>query len=311
MDNRWVGVILAGGCGSRMGELGNELPKSVLLVGDRPVIGHQLKLLADLGAREIFLIVGYLEEHVVASARNWCPEGVEINIQRQEKQLGIAHALNQLRHRITSPFIVLLGDYSFMAPSAMRLVHRIQNGQSAISVKAESNPSVLRAACAVQIDPSNNRVVGIVEKPMNPITNLKGCGFYGFQVDFLDVLGRTPRTALRDEYELTVALEMYVKDGGSLYSENVFEWDVNLTSPKDLLLANHLWLTTTNGGNSFIDPTAVVAPSIALHGTVIGAGSVVEGRGTLTDTLVLPGTKFECMADFANVIVTPNGVYKG
>lgn len=61
MQNK-TAIILAGGRGSRLGDLTKETPKPLLTVAGRPFIFHLLDYLDDQGIREVILAVGYLGE---------------------------------------------------------------------------------------------------------------------------------------------------------------------------------------------------------------------------------------------------------
>jgi glucose-1-phosphate cytidylyltransferase len=57
-------VILCGGRGTRLNEMGTAIPKALAPVGDRPVIWHLLKIFASQGFCEFALCLGYLGEEI-------------------------------------------------------------------------------------------------------------------------------------------------------------------------------------------------------------------------------------------------------
>ena len=52
-------VILCGGQGTRLREETEFRPKPLVLVGDRPVVWHIMKLFSNAGLREFVLCLGY------------------------------------------------------------------------------------------------------------------------------------------------------------------------------------------------------------------------------------------------------------
>lgn len=57
--------ILAGGMGTRLGELVRQTPKPLLEVAGEPFLVHQLRLLSRYRARKVVLCVGYLGQQIM------------------------------------------------------------------------------------------------------------------------------------------------------------------------------------------------------------------------------------------------------
>ena len=53
----------------------------------------------------------------------------------------------------------------------------------------------------------------MIEKPRYIDNDLKGCGLYLFDLPVFDAIRRTPKTAMRDEYEITAAIQIVIDDG--------------------------------------------------------------------------------------------------
>jgi dTDP-glucose pyrophosphorylase len=300
------GVILAGGRGTRMGPLGEQHAKALLPVANEPVIGHHLRLLASLGARHVHVVIGHRADDFVSVLGDGAAYGVTVEYVEQGPRLGSAHALGRVRGSVRGPFVLLLGDYYFVAAEPERMLRRLHEGVSAIAVKREPDAQLIRDACVSELD-SAGRVLNILEKPTAPTTDLKGCGFYALQPTFFDAVARTPRTAFRDEYELTVSLELFIRAGGTLYGEEVIASDTNLTRPHDVLASNVAWLERA-GRTSLVGDGASVEDGVRLRRAVVGHGARVEGVTSLEDVVVFPGAHLKGHGEVRKALATSDGI---
>jgi len=301
-------VVLAGGQGSRMGRLGEQYAKAMLPVGNEPLIAHHLRLLASLGIAHAYVVVGHRGDDLMSVVGDGTSYGLHVSFIEQGEPLGSAHALGRVRPHIHGPVLVVLGDYFFVPREPERMLWRLAEGTSAIGCVREPDVALVRAACAIEAD-DTGRITAIVEKPFVPRTDLKGCGFYAFQPEFFDSLARTPRTALRNEYELTVALELHVAARHPLYAEPVVARDVNLTHPDDVLTCNLEWLAES-GRNSLIADDATLDRGIELDGVLVGGGAQVEGVRGLRDVVVFPGAHLRGSGDVSRTLVTSVGAFQ-
>lgn len=287
--HRPVGVILAAGLGSRLGPLGESYVKTLLPVADQPLVGHHLQLLRSLGVRRTIVVIGHHADAVrsiLGDGQRW---DMDLRFVEQSEPLGSAHALAAARPHVDGRFLLLLGDYYFVAKNPEAMALRLGRGESAIAVKRESNVRLIREACAVSAA-ADSRIVGIVEKPTAPQTDLKGCGFYALQPEAFDAVMRTPRTALRNEYELTVALELMLRGGQPIFAEEVIEWDNNVTRPEDLLQCNLDWLDR-HGKSRLVAADADIDSGARVERTVVGAGAAIRGESLLREVVVFPGAE--------------------
>ena len=102
--------ILAGGLGTRLGERVRDTPKPLLEVAGRPFLLHQLALLADHGARDVVLCVGYRGEQI---AREIGDErfGIKLRYSHDAPELdGTLGAVRRALPLLGERFLVLYGD---------------------------------------------------------------------------------------------------------------------------------------------------------------------------------------------------------
>lgn len=94
-----TGIIPAAGKASRMGQLGETLPKALIEVEGRTLLERSLETLKTIGVSRIIVVVGHLGEQIV-------PDDFEVV--HQDKQLGLAHAIATARP--DDDFVVLCPD---------------------------------------------------------------------------------------------------------------------------------------------------------------------------------------------------------
>ncbi len=104
-------VILAGGLGTRLGELTRAMPKVMISFHGRPFLYYIMRLLENQGIKDIVICAGYRGEQV----RDFFGDGQEmgVNIKYSEegkKLLGTGGALKQAQDMLDNYFLVLNGD---------------------------------------------------------------------------------------------------------------------------------------------------------------------------------------------------------
>jgi NDP-sugar pyrophosphorylase family protein len=103
--------ILAGGRGTRLGEVVGDTPKPLLTVAGEPFLRHQLRLLRRHGASRIVLSVGYRGELIQARVGDGADLGLEISYAFDGPELlGTAGAVRNALPLLGDAFFVLYGD---------------------------------------------------------------------------------------------------------------------------------------------------------------------------------------------------------
>ncbi|MGC8786312.1 MAG: sugar phosphate nucleotidyltransferase [Anaerolineae bacterium] len=305
MTQKLVGVILAAGKGSRIQPLNLYLPKPLLPVCNKPIIQYQLEDMRKIGVRDVIIVVGHLKEEIISYFGDGSSLGLRIRYVEQQETLGIAHAVAQLEHVVDSPFILFLGDI-FLVPKDLQSMERMfweRRAGAVLAVKREKNPEYVRRNFAVILHASGT-VTRVIEKPRYVTSDLKGCGVYIFDLAIFDAIRRTPRTAQRDEYEITNSIQILIDDGFPVYPAEVIDWDMNITFACDLLDCNcnqlqRLAKPYLVGQNTTIHPGAI------LEGSVLGDNVIVEHPIRIKDSLILSGSRVTSTQDLNRVLITP------
>lgn len=103
-------VIMAGGQGTRLGNLVLEIPKPMVKVGDKPILERQIDNLKQDGIVNITIVVGYLGDVIKDYFKDGKDFGVNINYISETEPLGSAGSLFYLKDKFNDDFILLFGD---------------------------------------------------------------------------------------------------------------------------------------------------------------------------------------------------------
>ncbi len=103
-------VIMAGGLGSRLGELTADCPKPMLKVGDKPILENIIENLKSFGFRNFFLSVNYKSEVIESYFGDGTKHGVKIHYIREKERMGTAGSLSLFTPINKLPIIVMNGD---------------------------------------------------------------------------------------------------------------------------------------------------------------------------------------------------------
>ena len=103
-------VIMAGGLGERLKPFTEIIPKPLLPLGDKSIIEILIQRLKDSGVTEIILAINYRSELFESYLGDGSKHGVKITYAKEEKPLGTAGPLSNIKDQLTEPFIVINGD---------------------------------------------------------------------------------------------------------------------------------------------------------------------------------------------------------
>lgn len=304
LDGRMVGVILAAGKGARMYPFSERSPKPILPILNRPLLAHQIEVMRDCGIRDVHIVVGHLGYQVAGIFGDGSQYGVRIHFVEQESTLGLAHAVGALESRIQVPFLLMLGDIYFHLKAPLRpLCDQVLSGGVNANLVSmyEPDPEMVRRNFVIQADESG-RVHRVIEKPRYVDSQLKGCGLYVFDPHVFDAIRRTPRTAMRDEYEITDSIQILIDDGYITRHHPIAERDLNLTKPADLLTINLVELARA-GWTKLVDPTAQLAAGTEVDRSVIGRGVTVTHPIRITNSVIMPGVTVTTATDLDSVVM--------
>lgn len=102
-------VIMAGGKGTRIASIANDIPKPMIKICGKPILQYQIENLKNCGLTDITLVIGHLGGKIKEYFEDGKKLGVKINYYTEDHPLGTAGALFNMP-QLTEDFLLLCGD---------------------------------------------------------------------------------------------------------------------------------------------------------------------------------------------------------
>jgi glucose-1-phosphate thymidylyltransferase len=205
-----IGIVLAGGTGSRLYPLTKFTSKQLLPVYDKPMIYYPIATLMLSGIREIAIITTPQDQdNFKRLLANGDQFGISIEYFIQEEPKGLAQAFTIVEEKISGEKTALiLGDNIFHGTSLGTQLSNFQNVSGAqIFGYHVANPQEYGV---VTLD-GNGKPIEIVEKPTDSKSNLAVPGLYFYDESVLEK-ARSVQPSLRGELEITSINQMYLEE---------------------------------------------------------------------------------------------------
>lgn len=103
-------VVIAGGQGTRIAAVNNEIPKAMIPIDGKPILEYEVEMAKRYGFTEFLFIIGYMGDQISDYFGDGSKWGVSIEYFKEEKPLGTAGALGYLKEKLTEDFFVFYGD---------------------------------------------------------------------------------------------------------------------------------------------------------------------------------------------------------
>ena len=134
-------VICAGGRGTRISSIINDVPKPMIEICGKPILEHEILSLKKQGFDDFIFTVGYMHKKIIDYFQDGKKFGVNISYYIEESPLGNAGALFKIREQLSEDFIFVNGD-SLFDVDFVRMInyHKSKGGLATILTHPNSHP---------------------------------------------------------------------------------------------------------------------------------------------------------------------------
>ena len=177
-----IAVILAGGLGSRIQELSNDIPKPMIKIGGKPILWHIMKIYYSHGIKDFIICTGYKDYIIKEYFYNYTIHNSDVSLNLKNNKI----TFHNNRSEDWNVTIVNTGDKTMTGGRLKRIRNYIEDENfcftygdavSNINIKSlinfHKNSDSIATLTSVQPSGrfgqlslgSNNKVTSFIEKP--------------------------------------------------------------------------------------------------------------------------------------------------
>ncbi len=261
------------GLGKRMRPHTLTVPKPLIPIAGKPIVQRLVEDIAKVCGtqiEEIAFVVGHFGEEAEQNLLKIAESvGAKGKICYQDVALGTAHAILCGREVLKGNVVVAYADTLFKAGFQLNL-----EDDASIWVQKVDNPS----AYGVIKQDGNGKIVGIIEKPAEYVSDLAIIGIYYFKdgENFRKELEYLIDNEIKvnGEYYITDALDNMNRKGLVFSPSEVKEW-LDCGNAAATVYTNQRYLEYLNG-QDLVDKSAKLINSVIIQPVFVGANVTLE-----------------------------------
>jgi glucose-1-phosphate thymidylyltransferase len=284
-------LILSGGEGTRLRPITHTSAKQLIPVANVPILFYGLRAIREAGIREVGIVVGSTAEEVRAACGDGSDHDVKITYIEQDEPRGLAHAVKVSRDFLgDDDFVMYLGD-NVLVEGVTGFVQEFERHKPNAQIFLAKVREPERFGVAVL---DGDRVVKLVEKPKEPISDLALVGVYLFDHTIHEAID-TIEPSWRGELEITDSIQALIDSGRTVRPEMVSGWWKDTGKLEDLLEANRMMLSVLEprvdgevDGESRLVGQVVVEQGAKVSGSVIRGPAIIGEDSIVEDSLIGP-----------------------
>lgn len=278
---------MAGGFGTRLRPLTNNMPKPMVPIVNVPMLEHVITLLKKYGITDFVMLLYYQPEIIRRYFEDGSKFGVNIKYVLPDKDYGTAGAVKLSEKFINDDFLVISGDVlTDFDLSAICKFHNEKNSVATISLYSSENP----LQYGIVLTNNENKIVRFLEKPSSS-----------------EVFSDSINTGI---YCFDKSIFQYIPEGESFdFSKDLFPYLLNNNIPlfgfksegywrdvgnlEDYIIANldvlagklkHIDFKNVNG--NCISDTAIIEKGAKVENCVIGNEVLIESNADVKNSVI-------------------------
>ena len=306
------GFILAAGFGERLRPLTDAKPKPLLPVLNLPVICYSLLHLKESGVTEIVINLHYRYRDVIQFLESHDFFGMNITFSVEDMILGTGGGLKKCEHLLSSEnFILINSDILLDIPIGPVIEKHMKSSSPATLLLYQTDQAGIIGPVGIKgdhiVDFDNHRGTGTVSDFIYTGVAVLSPVIFKYLKDEFSCIVETGYSGLIDEYSLGyLPYQGFWQDIGTISSF----WKANILNGRTILDLKDRMQNALNLKPTYISPFASVGNEAIVSESVLGEGSVVEGRTVVERSVVLSDSIVQNNASIKDSIVMKDHILK-
>lgn len=194
-------ILMVGGLGTRLRPLTENIPKPMLIVGNKPILQTIVEKFAEYGFTNIVMCVNYKSNIIQKYFGDGSNFGVSIEYIFEEKRMGTAGALSLLKEKPEEPFFVMNGDLLTNVNFEHLYQYHISTNSAATMCVREYDFQVPYGV----VDIKDSQIISIKEKPIHKF--FVSAGIYILNPEVLQYIQKNEFYDMPTLFEKLIELE--------------------------------------------------------------------------------------------------------
>lgn len=244
-------IILAGGLGTRLGNIAGAIPKPMVQIGQNPILWHIMKIYSHFGYKDFVLSLGYKQEVIKEYFNNYNIRSSDFNIHLGNKKIQTLNSHDEMDWNVT---LVNTGLNTLKGARVKKLEKYLDDDLNMLTygdgvadidindlVKFHKSHGKILTITGVhppsrfgEIVEEDSKLVSFSEKPQSSVGLING-GFFVFHKRLFEFLTADDNCDL--EYE---TFDKLVPLGEVMVYKHLRNWEC-VDTERDLIHLNKLW----------------------------------------------------------------------
>ncbi len=320
-----LGIIMAGGQGSRLRPITDVRPKPMVEVLGRPVIDFVKDSMVLGGVDNIIVTTGYRGEMLAEHVKEWNAEDCTARINQESTPMGTAGSVRLLLDEITETVIIGSGDsVASFDVAALMEAHKRSGAKATMALWEVEDPSPFGI---VGLSSTNDGEVdgqlreGYIRKfkekptPEEAFSNVINAGLYILEPEVMALVPEGKK------YDFSKNLfPRLLEMGWPMYAQAINGVWFDVGSPQELIRAQNVLIQRRkelpfplpDGSRiehgSFFHPTAEVSEYSNVEESVVAQNAFVGPNSVLVNCVLMNGSRVEEGAQLENCILSPGAI---